>query len=192
MTVASIPSILTSASGVLLIDGPSGAGKSTFARALVDAWPGPVDPVLVRMDDLYPGWSGLDAASDDLVDHLLRPRRLGRPARWRRYDRIGERLAEWHSVPADRPLVVEGCGALSRASSSLADLRCWIDAPAAVRRRRALARDEGAFDAHWDMWAAQVESFVERERPQRLADVVIRNLDGEARRWVEDVCGQRP
>ena len=53
---------------VVLIDGPSGAGKSTLADALVAHWPRPNTPQLVRMDDIYPGWDGLDAA----IDHLHR------------------------------------------------------------------------------------------------------------------------
>lgn len=176
---------------VVLIDGPSGAGKSTFARSLVEDWPGRVRPELVRMDDIYPGWSGLDAASIHLVDSVLRPRAAERTARWQRHDWADDRGAEWHTVPADRPLVVEGCGSLSREAASLADLRIWLDAPAEVRKRRALARDAGAFDAHWDMWSAQVDAFIRREEPQRLADVVIRNEDGEARSWIDAIGAQR-
>ena len=45
---------------VILIDGPSGAGKSTLADRLIAAWPTDAAPQLVRLDDVYPGWGGLD------------------------------------------------------------------------------------------------------------------------------------
>ncbi|RWZ61603.1 ATP-binding protein [Labedella populi] len=172
---------------VVLIDGPSGAGKSTFASRLVGDWPGPVEPILVRMDDVYPGWGGLDAASVQVFRHLLVPRSHGEPGRWRRYDWVGARPAEWHVVATGRPLVVEGCGSLSRAAAPLADLRVWIDAPAEVRKDRALARDAGGFDEHWDMWSSQVARFERREDPRSLADVVIVNADGEADAWLDAV-----
>jgi cytidylate kinase len=100
---------------------------------------------------------------------------------------VTDRAAEWHTVPADVPLVLEGCGALSRRTASLADVRFWIDAPLEVRKRRALERDDGAFDAHWDMWSDQVSDFERREDPRSLADVVIVNADGEAAAWIADV-----
>ena len=58
---------------VLLIDGRSGSGKTTLARRLVDAWPvdrlGPVQ--LVHLDDVYPGWHGLEEASRVVESSIL-------------------------------------------------------------------------------------------------------------------------
>jgi uridine kinase len=169
---------------VVLVDGRSGAGKSTFADRLVASWPGPSRPVLVRMDDIYPGWRGLDAGSDHVQRELLAPRAVGGTGRWRRHDWVTGRPAEWHDVPADRPLVVEGCGALSRANADVADVRIWLDADEPIRKRRALARDAGAFDDHWDMWTEQMEAFVEREGPLALADVVLRSDAGGPAGWL--------
>lgn len=157
----------------VLLDGPSGAGKSTVATLLAASWPEPDDPILVRMDDLYPGWAGLDAASEAVVRQLLQPLAEGRPGRWQRYDWVRGAAAEWHPVAPGRALIVEGCGSLSRASAALADLRLWLQADGAVRKRRALARDDGAFDAHWAMWQRQFAAFQRREQPRRLADAVL-------------------
>jgi uridine kinase len=161
-----------SANPVVLIDGPSGAGKSTFADDVAATWPTP-SAVLVRMDDVYPGWHGLAAAAAHVHDELLAPLRAGRAGRWRRWDWATSAPAEWHMVEPGHPLIVEGCGCLTRASAQLADLRVWLTAADGVRKQRALARDAGAFDAHWDDWQRQWDDFVAAEHPRRGADVVL-------------------
>ena len=156
----------------ILLDGPSGAGKSTLADALVAAWPGAV--TLVRMDNLYPGWGGLASAGVHVHDHLLAPRHQGAESRWRRHDWESEAPAEWHPVPANRSLIVEGCGVLTRDNAGLASVRVWLDADDTVRKYRALARDRGGFDAHWDEWDAQFSRFVASDAPAAAADVRLR------------------
>lgn len=167
---------------VVLIDGPSGAGKSRLADRLAANWPSSPLPTLVRMDDIYPGWDGLQAGSEHVNRYLLQPRSMGEgstAARWSRFDwtaPAGE-PEQWQEVDPARPLIVEGCGTLSRANASLATVRIWLDADDQVRKRRALDRDHGGFDAHWDRWQAQFERFVQRERPMERADLI---LDGSA------------
>jgi uridine kinase len=165
---------------VVLIDGPSGAGKSTLADSLLAAWatgPGTSRPTLVRLDDIYPGWNGLAAASAHLTRHVLAPRRAGRPAAWRRYDWERGEPAEWHQVDADRPLIVEGCGTLAAANRASSEVRVWLAADDEVRKRRALARDGEAFRSHWDQWQGEWRGFLAREEPWRWATVL---LDGTA------------
>ena len=156
-----------SARPVVLIDGGSGSGKSTLATALVAAWPGAVS--LVRLDDVYPGWDGLAAASEHVREHTL----AGRHPRWRRWDWQAERPGEWHDLDPALPLIVEGCGSLSRANRALATLGVWLELDAAERRRRALARDGDLYAPYWDRWAIQERRFAEREHPRELADVVL-------------------
>ena len=105
---------------MLLIDGRSGSGKTELARAIVAGSPG---AQLVRLDDLYPGWDGLDAGSQIAHDEILAAHH--RP-RWRRWDWVTGRHAEWHDLDPDRPLVVEGCGALSRDNRALASFGIWV------------------------------------------------------------------
>lgn len=155
--------------GVVLIDGPSGAGKSTLADLLVAEWPGRLAPTLVRMDDIYPGWNGLDAGVWQLERFLLVPRQRGEVGAWQRYDWATEAPGDWNAVPADRPLIVEGCGTLAAAHEALSDIRVWIDADDRVRKQRALDRDGDVFRAHWDQWDSEWHDYVAREQPVRQA-----------------------
>jgi uridine kinase len=160
----------------VLIDGPSGSGKSTFADRLIAGWSDAAStPALVRLDSIYPGWSGLDAASADVASDLLLPRAAGSDGGWRRWDWTRDVPAEWHEVAASLPVIVEGCGTLSTTSASVAAIRVWVEASDAVRKARALDRDAGAFDAHWDEWDAQWRRYVEREHPSTRADVRVRS-----------------
>ena len=150
---------------VVLIDGRSGSGKSVLAKSLAAR----LDAQVVSLDELYPGWEGLEAGSDAVHETVLRERAPG----WTRWDWGAARPAEWHPVDADRALVVEGCGALSRVNRALATFGIWIELDAAERRRRASERDHGRFDRYWDLWAAQEQDFISREHPQQLADRII-------------------
>lgn len=150
---------------VVLIDGRSGSGKSVLGEGLAPR----LDAQLVSLDDLYPGWGGLAAGSDAVHETVLRARDPG----WVRWDWTAGRPAEWHPVDPDRALVVEGCGALSRANRARASFGIWLELGAEERRRRALDRDGDLFAPHWDEWAAQEDAFIARERPRGLADLVI-------------------
>jgi hypothetical protein len=174
------------AAPVVLIDGPSGAGKSSLADVLVADWPGDATPRLVRMDDLYPGWGGLDAGSVAVGRDLLRPLRASGAGRWRQWDWTADAPAGWHAVDGRAPLIVEGCGTLAIANVALADLALWLDADDALRKERALARDGLSFATHWDQWQHDFERYVERERPRDNASLVLDVTD-----WPLDTARQR-
>jgi uridine kinase len=150
---------------VVLIDGRSGSGKSTIAPRLAAA----LAAQLVRLDDIYPGWDGLERASEHVGEFVLA---VAEP-RWRRWDWAADAPAEWHPIDATRPLVVEGCGALSRSNRAKATFGIWVELDAVSRKRRALERDGEAYAPHWDRWAAQEARFAEREHSRDLADAVL-------------------
>ncbi|WP_029149758.1 hypothetical protein [Microbacterium indicum] len=156
----------------VVIDGRSGAGKTTAARALVDAWPLPGGARLVSLDELYPGWGGLRAASP-IAAGLLRAHAEGLAGEYRRWDWEREEWTpEAHVVDPGTALVVEGCGALTADAAAFADLAVWMDGDAAERRRRALDRDGELFEPYWDMWAEQEREHIAAEDPASLADIV--------------------
>ncbi|SJM51826.1 hypothetical protein [Gulosibacter sp. 10] len=109
------------------------------------------------------------------MSDVLEPLRQGRPARQRRWDWHEHRFLPHEDVQPAGLVVVEGCGALSRASRPLLDAAVWIDGDEAARRRRAGLRDGG--DDWWEDWRAQEDAFYEAERSWELADLRL-DIDG--------------
>ncbi|MCG7607568.1 aminobenzoate synthetase [Mycolicibacterium sp. (ex Dasyatis americana)] len=160
---------LDAAATTVLIDGRSGSGKSTLAAELHDIWAG---SVVVRLDDIYPGWDGLLWAADHLQRSLLEPRAAGHTGRWRQWDWTTAAPSGWHRVEPGQRLIVEGIGALTPAARACADLGIWVDADDAERKRRALERDGDTYRPHWDRWAAQEDEFIARFQPRACADLI--------------------
>lgn len=163
---------------VLLIDGRSGSGKTELAAAIVAVWP---EAQLVRLDDIYPGWDGLEAGSRYVTDFVLD----GPLRRWQRWDWYADDRAEWHEIDPALPIVIEGVGALSRANRERADYGIWVETDDATRKHRATTRDGDLYDGHWDQWARQEQAFIDREHPARLADSIVfgHNVGVGADRW---------
>lgn len=155
---------------ITLIDGRSGAGKTTLARERALA----AGAQLLSLDDVYPGWDGLEAGEGHVLRSVLRPLAAGLPARWRRWDWERSAPAEWVPVDPTRPLIIEGCGAISPEARRLADRALWVDADDRERRKRALARDGGTFAPHWERWARQEEWHALLHDPRGVADEIVR------------------
>jgi uridine kinase len=152
---------------IVAVDGPSAAGKTTFSAALAAALDGA--PV-VHSDDFPVPWDGEPLAWwPPLTAHVLAPLRTGRPGRFRRYDWRRGTYAEEVTVPVAPVLVIEGVGAARRESP--AAFRIWVEAPRAVRRRRAAGRGDDL--AAWDHWAETEAKLFTADRTRERADLVI-------------------
>lgn len=149
---------------LILIDGRSGSGKSDFATALMEFLPG---TQLLRLDDVYPGWDGLAAVVAEVP-------RILETGRWREWDWSQNRAGDWHTLDVAAPLVIEGVGALSRASRPYAHTALWFEADDETRKRRALERDGETYAPHWDRWASQELEFITQENPRALADAIVK------------------
>lgn len=141
---------------LLGIDGRSGTGKTTLADAVRRVLQGAQVRVgCVHMDELYAGWQGLATGLPSVRRQVLVPLRSGPVASYRRWDWAGN---DWQPEPVSVGrcdiVVVEGVGAV-HADPAAYDLTVWLSAPTPVRRRCALARDEGVFAPHWERWAHQ-------------------------------------
>jgi hypothetical protein len=155
---------------VIAVDGRSGSGKTLLGRAVATSLACPV----VHLDALYPGWDGLQAGVDLLATHVLEPLARGGRGSYARWDWVRNRPGRTVTVEAGPLLVVEGCGTLVTPAAEFAAVRVWLEAPATVRKERALARDGDTYAPHWDRWAAQEDAVYDAARPCESAHLVLR------------------
>ena len=163
------------ATKVAAIDGPSGAGKTDFAAALLTAALSQSLPgaLLLHMDDLYPGWDGLDQAVAELHDRILAPLARDERAAYRRWDWEHDRYAEWQSLPATNLLLVEGVGSGSGPGSQFVSALIWLEADRDLRFRRSIERDGERYLPHWQRWAEREEALYASDRTRSRADLII-------------------
>jgi len=156
---------------ITVIDGRSGAGKSRYATGLASASGAQV----VSLDEVYPGWDGLDAGSWHIYTHVVLPISAGLPARYQRWDWINHSPGAWVTIAENTNLIVEGCGAIRRETLPLASLSIYLEVPEKIRHERALNRDGDAYEAHWQRWAAQEQRFLNIHHSDGIAETVEKN-----------------
>lgn len=158
---------------LVCVDGPAGSGKTTAAGALAGRLTARgACALVVHLDDLYEGWSGLDGSLwPRLAAQVLEPLRRGRPGRFQRYDWAVGGFDGWVDVPVPDVLVLEGCGSARTAADPLVALRVWVEAPRELRLARGVDRDgPGALD-HWLAWMQDEAVHFVAERTRERADV---------------------
>ena len=168
---------------IVLIDGRSGSGKSTLANLLANLvfQEDRQSPKVIHMDDVYPGWEGLEAGSLYLTQQILKPLRAEGRAEWQRWDWShntrggGDEGNGWRSFEGQNLLIVEGCGSITKQSRELGDLTIWVESDTETRKARFLSRDGGKFADHWASWSAQEDGFYESTKSRSLASLRIEN-----------------
>lgn len=155
---------------VIGIDGYAGSGKTTLADRFAAALP---DAGILHVDDLVPGWDGLDQVGARLVPQVLEPLSQGRAGRYESYDWVADAPGPWREVPVQRFVIVEGVGCGTRAATAHLALLLFVEAPLVLRHARGIARDGELFRPHWKRWAAQETRLFAREGTRDLADLVI-------------------
>ncbi len=177
---------------MLFVEGRSGAGKTVLAELLDRE--GVLDPVsVVHMDDLYPGWDGLQAGGRRLVEEILEPLVAARARHIATAGAIAEqgtatsvsyRKWDWHEgkpadeltiLPVTGNVIIEGCGCLTHAAVAAAAqlghvMSVDLVVPEVIRRQRALRRSP-EMQGRWEMWAAQENS---HRQDMPVADFVLR------------------
>lgn len=152
------------------VDGLGGSGKTTLAAAVAAAIPG---AVVVSVDDFSrPGVPAWDR--DLFTAALVGPLQAGRPGRYQRWDLERDVPLGWIEVPPDRVVLVEGVSATDERLGLDWSLTLWVDASAAVRRSRILARDGAALLGRWqtDWWPSE-EAYAQTQRPWQRVDAVV-------------------
>lgn len=159
---------------LVCVDGPAGSGKTTLAAKLGALLPAQV----IHMDDLYEGWTGMEAGIERLHEWILTPLAQGRPGRYRRYDWGLGAYAERHSVPSADFLVVEGCGSAALGVDSYAPFIVWVEADDDVRLARGLERDGVEMASHWHRFMIAERIHFDQNRTRERSHA---KLDGVGR-----------
>lgn len=165
---------------LVCIDGPAGSGKTSTAAALQTAlMAADRDVCVLHMDDLYEGWTGLDAALEQrLINQVVQPLAADRPGRWQRYDWSRSRFEEWHELPPPGVLVLEGCGSGALGHSAYVSLLVWIEADRVTRLRRGIERDGPQVEPLWRAWMDSEDRHFISNRTKQRADVRLWTGDG--------------
>jgi len=154
------------------IDGRSGAGKTSLAEQLVTVLRPLRDVTLFHLEDLYPGWDGLEAGIRAYVDTVLTPLREGADAHWTAWDWVTGSPGTPRLTRAAEVVVLEGVGACNAAARELLDVSVWVELPVALRYDRALGRDGQSYAQHWDRWAAQEEAYLSADPVWDRVDIL--------------------
>lgn len=157
---------------IILIDGRAGSGKSTLAAKLQNELfkQGESMPRVIHMDDLYEGWQGLSLGAEYLQRIILNPLLTKKSSNWQEFNWQSEQRERWREFSGGTPLIVEGCGSLNQYTSTVANIRIWLEVDEETRRRRWQERDGDTFDQYFDIWAAQELDFIAKEKSPTLAD----------------------
>ena len=154
---------------IILIDGRSGVGKTSLSTVLATT----LGATVLHLDDVYPGWGGLEEGRDVVIDGVLRDIANGRTGRVAGWDwQKGVPGRDITVTPAD-VVVIEGCGISTAEARQLADVVMWVDCPDSERRERLRRRDGTVFAAHQEEWDEQVRKHIADNDPIGTATVTV-------------------
>lgn len=154
---------------IVAVEGRPGAGKTTFAASLAQE----LGCDHVDLEEIYPGWDGLEEGARLAAEELVSPFAAGQTAVVPQWDWLASRPAEPLVIEPGDFLVVSGTGSGAQAPSPHISMVVWMELGEEERRRRALERDGEIFAPHWEAWSRQVEGHLTRERTRERADVVV-------------------
>ncbi|MGG4265980.1 uridine kinase family protein [Peribacillus simplex] len=168
---------------IMAIDGRGGSGKSTLASRIQAECPG---SAVVHMDDFYlpsskriqlppaPKQIGADCDWERVFNQILKPLTVGKDARYQRYDWETDTMAEWHIVPAEGLVIIEGTYSIRNELAGSHDFTIWVECPRDQRLKRGLERDgEDARQMWEDNWMIHEDLYVDAQRPQERANLVV-------------------
>lgn len=170
--VKRIKKLRRSKPGTLLvaIDGPGGAGKSTLAASIARQLG---SSCVICLDDFarpsVPGWDQ-KRFRRQVLDLIL----AGHDACYQRWDWPSDTGAEWHRVPADGIVMIEGVSATRTELGDCWDLTIWVETPRPVRLARGIERDGEAMRRQWnEVWMPEEDAYISAQQPSNRADLIV-------------------
>lgn len=158
---------------IIAVDGQSGSGKTSLAVELASLLREHRKVSIFHLEDIYPGWNGLSAGIERYLRTVLEPLHHGQDARWTSWDWAAHFDGEARQTAANEVVIVEGVGAAQAEARAMLDAVIWMEAPEALRKTRALARDGETYAPYWDLWAAQESELLARDHPAEYADIRV-------------------
>jgi len=153
---------------IIGIDGCGGAGKSTLAKRLAVS----LDAQLIQTDD-FATWDNALDWGDRLLAQVLLPLQQNQAGRYQRYDWGQKSLAEWHDVPVQQTIVLEGVSSTRKAFRPMHAFAIFVDTPQDIRLARGLDRDRADALTLWQTWQAEEDAYLARETPAQYADLIL-------------------
>ena len=155
--------------GIIAIDGCGGSGKSTLADELSSA----LDHCPIIHTDDFASWDNPLNWQDRMLAQVLRPLSQNHRARYQRYDWGQHALAEWHDVPPQPVVILEGVSALRKAFRPYLSFGIFVSTPQKIRLERGLARDGEGMRDQWLSWMAAEDAYLASDKPQNFADICL-------------------
>lgn len=152
------------------IDGAGGSGKSTLAASIARQIN---DAYVICLDDFarpsVPGWDQ-ERFRHQVLDRLL----AGQDACYQRWDWPTDAGAEWHRIPSNSTVIVEGVSSTRRELGNPWDLTIWVQTPRSIRLARGITRDGEAMRSQWtDVWMPEEDAYIAAQHPEKRADLVV-------------------
>jgi uridine kinase len=160
---------------LIAIDGPGGAGKTTLATWLAKELHAPI----VRTDD-FASWDNPLDWWPSLLERVLKPLAAGEAAHYQPTSWTGEKRDAVVIDPSGGTVILEGVTATRAAFRPFLAYSIWIETERPLRLQRGINRDGEAARQQWERWMEQEDRFIEAERPEDHADVVVR---GDRNLW---------
>lgn len=163
---------------IIGIDGRSGSGKTVLSKVLAENLSADYEVTVLRLEDLYRGWQGLQTGMDIFSRDVLPKLAAGETATYPTWDWQADDQADGGPGPEvttdpTEVIICEGVGVGARANRELLDVLIWLRVPDQVRQARAMARDGDTYRGRWDSWAAQERRMLDQDQIYDAADLVL-------------------
>lgn len=163
---------------VIGIDGRSGSGKTVLSKVLAENLAANHDVTVLRLEDLYRGWNGLEAGMEIFSQDVLPKLAHGEAATyptwdWQAGDEPGGAPGPQVTTGPTEVLICEGVGVGARQNREFLDVLIWLRVPDDLRYDRAMQRDGATYRTQWQNWADQERRMLDQDQIYDAADLVL-------------------